>query len=765
MAVHENSNLIAVIGGKGGVGKSVFAANLAYAFLKEMKAKTLLIDCDPKSCGDQNFITGIRPTKTVMDLANFSGAITAQSINSLVTTHPSGMAYIGAVLGPDQTFNVQIDLLRKQIYSVSQHFKYIIIDLGSQFDAVQAGIIEDATAILVVTTPEVLVVNQTRRLMNELLSASVPADFIQLVLNKVNRSGLDANAIAQSLRRPVLSAIPQDDQTAATALQRSTPFVIGTPASPMSAAYHEVVRKLTGGVLQKLKSATKPKLTVVVKDSGDGGKSAESALPSMMDPKAGKQKRKRAIGPLTLLKMQVHDGLIREMKMKGDDLTKFEGDPVKARELKNRTQRVISELCDRLSPGLSRDDRSKVIKETLDEALGLGPLEELLADPAVTEIMVNGCDMIYVEKSGKLTLSEIRFTSNQQLRNVIERIVAPLGRRIDERTPYVDARLPDGSRVNAIIEPLSIDGPAVTIRKFPTERVTYKDYVDRFSSMTAPMMDFLRICVEEGKNIIISGGTGSGKTTLLNVLSSFIPSNERIVTVEDAAELQMKQDHVVRLETRPANIEGSGEVSIRDLIKNSLRMRPDRIVVGECRDGAALDMLSAMNTGHDGSMTTVHANTPREAISRLETLCMMAGMELPAKAIREQIAGAVDLIVQISRMSDGTRKIMSITEVVGMQGDTVTLQEVFRFKEEGFDKNRKVIGQFQALGLIPTFIEEFEARGISIPRNLFMTSETAKKKPSVSAGPRAPNIPRLNVGGPTNPALGPKKTGTGGSGT
>lgn len=760
MAIHESSHLIAVIGGKGGVGKSVFAANLAFAFLKEMKQKTLLIDCDPKSCGDQNFITGIRPTKTVMDLASFSGAVTSQSVSGLVAAHPSGMNFIGAVMGPDQLFNVQVDLLRKQIAAISQFYKYVVIDLGSELGPVQTGIIEDATAIMVVTTPEVLVVNQTRRLVNDLLAMSVPADFMQVILNKMNRSGLDQNAISQSLRRPILAGIPQDDLTAVQALQRSAPFVVSNPSSPASAAYHDIVRRLTGGVLQKLKALSKPKISSLQKElpgaaGGSAAAAKEAGMPSMLDPKSRKNAgRKRGISPLTLLKMQVHSGLIKEMDLK-KDIMNIDGDPVKARDLKNRTQRVISQLTDRLSPGLSREDRTKVIKETLDEALGLGPLEELLADPTVTEIMVNGCDMIYVEKSGKLTLSTVTFTSNQQLRNVIERIVSPLGRRIDERTPYVDARLPDGSRVNAIIEPLAIDGPALTIRKFPQERITDRDYVERFGSMTRPMMDFLKICVEQGLNIVISGGTGSGKTTLLNVMSSFIPANERIVTVEDAAELQLKQEHVVRLETRPANLEGTGEVSIRDLIKNSLRMRPDRIVVGECRDGAALDMLAAMNTGHDGSMTTVHANTPREAIARLETLCLMAGMDLPAKAIREQIAGAVNLIIQISRLSDGSRKLMSITEVVGMQGDTVTLQEIFRFKEEGFDKNRKIVGQFQALGLIPTFIEEFEQKGVIIPRNLFMTSEQTTKKPTHSSGPAAPNIPRIGVS--------KKPTGTGGN--
>lgn len=765
MAIHESSHLIVVIGGKGGVGKSVFAANLAHAFIKEMKAKTLLIDCDPRSCGDQNFITGIRPTKTVMDLANFNSAMTPQAVNGLVAQHPSGLHFIGAVMGPDQVFNVQVDLLRKQIQAMSQHYKYIIVDVGSELEAVQTGLIEDATAILVVTTPEVLVINQTRRLMNDLMAMSVPADFLQICLNKVNRNGLDANAISASLRRPIIGSIPQDDAAATMALQRSIPAVIGAPQSPMSGAYHELVRKLTGGILQKLKTASKPKVTSIAKESQGGGpaKDDNAGLPSMMDPKnANRGRKKKEIGPLTLLKMQVHSGLIKEMDLKSD-VMKVDGDPVKARELKNKTQRTISDLTDRLSPGLSREDRARVIKETLDEALGLGPLEELLADPNVTEIMVNGSDMIYVEKSGKLTLTNVTFTSNLQLRNVIERIVSPLGRRIDERSPLVDARLPDGSRVNAIIEPLSIDGPAVTIRKFPSKRITDSDYVDRFGAMTRPMMDFLRVCVEQGLNIIISGGTGSGKTTLLNVLSGFVPADERIVTVEDAAELQLKQEHVVRLETRPANLEGVGEITIRDLIKNALRMRPNRIIVGECRDGAALDMLAAMNTGHDGSMTTVHANTPREAVARLETLCLMAGMDLPAKAIREQVAGAVDLIVQISRLSDHSRKCISIAEVVGMQGETVTLQEVFRFKEEGFDKNRKVVGQFQASGLIPTFIEEFEQKGVNVPRNLFLTSEASVQKPKhTSTGPK-PVIPKIGGAAPAAPGVPPKKTGTGGN--
>ncbi len=740
--IQENCHLIVVMGGKGGVGKSVFAANLAAAFLSEMRAPTLLIDLDSRSCGDQNIITGLRPLKTINEVAQFSGAMTPQAVATLVTKHASGLGYIGAVQSPDQVLTVSPELLKKQLFGLSQNFKFIIVDCGTEIGPAQLAVIEDCSALLVVTTPEVLVINQTRRILNDLQSATVPQELFQIVLNKTGKNGLDPKAIEQTLRRPLIGSIPQDDATAYAALSRSAPFVFSSPQTPLALAHFDVARKLTGGILQRLKTLSRPKNLAAA--------APVAAVTGAVEKGSPLKKKERGLNAVTLLKMQIHSELIKEMDLK-KDMSSIQGDSSKEKELRTKTQRVISNLIDRLGQGLPREERSQVIKQVLDESLGLGPLEDLLADPTVTEIMVNGCDKIYVEKSGKLTLSTVVFTSNLQLRNVIERIVTPLGRRIDEKTPYVDARLADGSRVNAVIEPLSIDGPAVTIRKFPSSRITPDDYI-RYQSITKPMVDFLKICVEQGLNVIISGGTGSGKTTLLNVLSGFIPVNERIITVEDAAELQLKQEHIVRLETRPANMEGTGEITIRDLIRNSLRMRPDRIVVGECRDGAALDMLAAMNTGHDGSMTTVHANTPREAIARLETLCMMAGMDLPARAIREQIAGAVDLIIQISRMSDGSRKIISITEVVGMQAETVTLQEVFRFKEEGFDKNRKIIGQFQAMGLIPTFIEKFEQRGVAIPRNLFISGGGAEAAPEKAASTPATTVrPRLGVTTPLKP--------------
>jgi len=744
MAVNPGCFIIGVSGGKGGMGKSVFAANLAVAFTLEMKQPTLLIDLDGQSCGDQNFLLGFRDVRTLSDLTNFAGSITQQSLGSIVTPHASGLHFIAAVRDRNENLNVNPETLGKQLDGLSNVYRFIILDLGNQLQATQMLGIEKSTVLLLVTAPEALAINQTMRMMGDLLAANLPTDVMQIIVNKAGPAGLQPAAIGQTLRKTPLGVIPQDDATVLGSVARSTPFIVSAPKSAISTAHFEVVRRLTGGVLQQLKSASKPQLKFAkdapkVEVASSGGPRAK--IPKNVDPR-------------TALKLTVHNELLKAMDLK-KGVADTQGDPDKEAELRKKTNTVIASIVDKESSGLGRDERAQIIKEVLDEALGLGPLEDLLSDPSVTEIMVCGHEKIYIEKNGLVQLSPVHFTSNFHLRKVIERIVAPLGRQINESVPYVDARLKDGSRVNAVIEPLAIDGPAVTIRKFRKKPVSPETYVNEWNASTANMMEFLRICVANKMNVIISGGTGSGKTTLLNTLSGFIPSNERIVTIEDAAELQLKQEHVVRLETRPANMEGEGAVTIRDLVKNSLRMRPDRIVVGECRDGAALDMLQAMSTGHDGSMTTVHANNPKEAVGRLETLCMMAGMELPARAIREQISNAVNIIVQIQRLSDGSRKLISVAEVQGMQGEVVTQQEVFRFVEKGFDKNRKIVGEFQATGLIPKCIEKFEKRGLIIPKQLFANSP--------NMGTAAANAPAASAPRPAGSApapAAPRPTGT-----
>ncbi len=392
-------------------------------------------------------------------------------------------------------------------------------------------------------------------------------------------------------------------------------------------------------------------------------------------------------------------------------------DVTKVGEVRRTIQELFEQVLAEEKIVLTRPEKHRLFEQISAEILGFGPLQDLLEDETITEVMVNGAKNIYIEREGRIERVPVAFESDDHVMRIIDRIVAPLGRRIDESSPYVDARLPDGSRVNAIIPPISLVGPTLTIRKFSKIPITVEQLVE-FGSTTPEALQFLKACVEARINVVISGGTGSGKTTLLNILSGFIPSDERIVTIENAAELQLRQEHVVTLESRPPNIEGRGEVTIRQLVINSLRMRPDRIVVGEIRDEAALDMLQAMNTGHDGSMTTLHSNSPRDTLARLETMTLMAGMELPVRAIREQVASAIDLIVHQDRMRDGTRKIVNITEVTGMEGNVITTTDLFIFEQLGYDEGR-IVGNLRPTGLRPKFMERIEASGIHLPATIF----------------------------------------------
>jgi pilus assembly protein CpaF len=411
------------------------------------------------------------------------------------------------------------------------------------------------------------------------------------------------------------------------------------------------------------------------------------------------------------LKSRVHHKLIEKL-----DLSTI--DTIPQDQLRGQVRLALEAIIAGETLPLSRADREKLIEEVVHETLGLGPIEPLLADPTVSDILVNGHDQVYVERFGKLELTGVKFKDDNHVRQIIDRIVAAVGRRVDESSPMVDARLPDGSRVNAIIPPLSIDGPVLSIRRFGANPLTANDLLT-FESMTPAMLELLKGVVKAKLNVLISGGTGAGKTTLLNVLSGFVPGEERVVTIEDAAELQLQQEHIVRLETRPPNIEGRGRITQRDLVRNALRMRPDRIIVGEVRGDEALDMLQAMNTGHDGSLTTIHANTPRDALSRVETMVLMAGLELPEKAIREQIASALNVVVQIARLTDGRRKVTNVAEIVGMEGNVVTMQDIFVFERLGVSEDGTVLGRFRATGIRPKFAERLFVAGVHLPPGIF----------------------------------------------
>jgi pilus assembly protein CpaF len=714
-------HIVTFIGAKGGVGKSQVAANFAFAHAQETRSKVLLLDFDQRASGDQNFITGMKSKKTVRDLANFTGAIEPRSLMPFVTTHPANVNYIGMPTDPNESDSINAEALGKVLKAFPNIYPLTVIDGGSDLTPLALKALEYSTAIFIVVTPDILALNQTKRLYSDLVTMMFPKDMLLLIANQ-NQKGhpVTPEVIGKSIGKPVFTSIPKDDQTCVAALNQKKPAVITQKNSAFTKGLLEFSRKLVQkSVLKTLAKLNKPKEVKSLK-----GKDAPSEA-------AG-------INKWVDLKSRIHKALVEELDFKKTD----NNDPKAQLILKEQTKKKVVEILgkeDTKSVLTSREEMNQMVKEILDEALGLGPLEDLLSDKECSEIMVVGPDKIFYEYAGKIKKSKVTFTNDRQVLNVIERIVAPIGRRIDEKTPYVDARLTDGSRVHAIIRPCALDGCTITIRKFPENRLTYKDLV-KYDSLNQNMADFLKIAVEGHRNIVVSGGTGSGKTTLVNILGSFIQANERIITCEDSAELDFPQDHVVRLETRPPSLEGDGEIDIRCLVKQTLRMRPDRIVVGECRGGETLDMLQAMGTGHDGSMTTVHSNNPRESIGRLETLVQYAGAGLSPKAIREMIANSVHLIIQASRLDDGSRRITHITEVGGMQGDVLILQDIFVYSQKGFNKEGKIEGEHMATGFIPKFIETLEKKGYKVPRGLFSNNDDVKKPGgSGSSGNGAPS--------------------------
>ncbi len=694
---------ISVFSVKGGGGASLIAANLAVSIRRETRASVALLDVSYPIPGSIALYLGLSHAKAVTDVVPLLDRMQPTLLKSYVTNHASGIAVIPAAKDALHEKMLTPQKLARVADLLVRAYDYVVIDLASTLSEDVVPILDLSELICLVLSPDVGSVAQGRQSVTYLQSHHFSRDAMRLVLNRYSaKMPFPPETIEESVGLPIALYLPLDEELMEQSIAMADPFVSSSPRHPVSKALDAFSQQLVGELQSRPRRAKQPRLLA-------------DASPEVEEVRESKE-RTDAIRDV---KIRIHRRLIDEIDFKKADI-ELAKDRKKKSELRSKTEvKIVSLLDEEAKEMTDRDLRKRLVKEILDEALGLGPLEDLLRDPDVSEIMVNGIDHVFVERKGKLTLTEHKFLTEDQLRAVIERIVNPLGRRIDEKSPMVDARLEDGSRVNAIIPPLAIDGPSVTIRKFAKTPLKVPDLI-RFGSFTTQMAQFFEAAVLARQNIVISGGTGSGKTTLLNVLSSFVPEDERIVTIEDSAELQLPQEHVVRLESRPPNIEGEGAITIRDLVRNALRMRPDRIVVGECRAGEALDMLQAMNTGHDGSLTTVHANTPRDALSRLETLCLMAGLDLPARAIREQIASAIDLVFQQSRLSDGSRRVTHISEITGREGEVFTIADIFLFKQTGITPEGKVQGQFAPTGVIPKFIEGLSRRGIKVPREIFL---------------------------------------------
>ena len=675
---------VLVIGVKGGSGATTLCVDLARA-ARRLKREVTIVDAD---------LSGRRHVAELIDGIRSLNANRGASIYAVARV--DDIDVIELVDKYADSFALRASELEELAMRVAHDENMVLIDAPRPFESQVYPFASRASRVLLVMEPDHLGSASSRTMIRDLVRFGVPLSAMWLVVNeRQGRAEIAVRELEKILGVAVSADIPRKSERRAydRAIEVLLKKLYESPAEPALANLQRTVS--SNGVST---NGAQPQGETHAGDSA----AADSAMSSAF--KEAEDRRSR-------IRVEISEQMVGRVDLVAASRGHSDGE--KINQLRNTIDKILDELLE------SRDDladltlahRAEIKQQIIDEQLGLGPLEELMRDSAVSEVMVNGPKRIYVERGGKLTLSTRTFNDERHLRLVIERIVAPLGRRIDEASPMVDARLPDGSRVNAIIEPLALRGSSLTIRRFGKRRLTIEDLV-RFESIPREAVGFLRAIVESRLNVVVSGGTGTGKTTFLNILSNFIPETDRIVTIEDAAELLLNQDHVVSLEARPSNIEGRGAVSIRDLVKNSLRMRPDRIVVGECRGGEALDMLQAMNTGHDGSLTTLHANTPRDALSRLETLVLMAGFDLPIKAIREQIASAVDVIVQIERMRDGSRKCTSVTEVVGMEGDIVTLQEILNYHPSGLDDAGKVTGRFNFTGVQPHHMSRFEESGV-----------------------------------------------------
>ncbi|MFH1939859.1 MAG: ATPase, T2SS/T4P/T4SS family [bacterium] len=713
------AKIIVLFSTKGGVGKTLISTNIAFA-ISEQKKKVLLIDADVDAVGDAARILDLEQGRSLADAMYLLKKNKEFKINEFIRRHPEGLDFIPAAGKVRQISQFDSDLIKPVFDLFRDNYDYIVIDGGRAFSQSLVRLFEEANLLLLIVTPDILSVYQTKWALDTLQSLFFPLKMIKIIVNRAESlASISLNELKTNLPCEIILNIPSQGEIAMLSINKKTPLVKSFPRSKIASGLREFAKNTLNKKEIFLEHKEIEEIKIDIKERLQGlGKQKTTAFGDIFQESHFIDKKEE--DEMIILKQKMHKRLIEELDLRRIEISAF-SDSAKIDTLKEKAQKLLADFLAEETNALvgSVQVRQKLIGEMIDEVLGLGPLEDFLRDPQITDIMVNNKNEVYIEKGGKVELTSKRFVSNDQVRTIIERIIAPLGRHIDESIPMVDARLPDGSRVNAIIPPLSLSGPTLTIRKFRKERFKLEELID-IGTLDKRMGEFLKGCVSARKNIIVSGGTGSGKTSLLNILSSFIPDDERIITIEDAAELKLEQTHWVRLESRPASIEGRGDISIRELFRNSLRMRPDRIVIGECRGVETLDMLQAMNTGHDGSMTTVHANSTQDVLSRLDSLILISGLELPIRAIKEMIASAVDLIVHTARLSDGSRKVVQITEVVGLLDELhVNLKDIFIFQRKGIDNEKRVIGDFKPTGYIPVFFEDLAVRGINISKDIF----------------------------------------------
>jgi len=705
---------------KGGVGKTFIAVNTATA-LAMAKQKVLLLELNFQSGHDIDKMLRVPCPYGLVNLA--PSLLTADNpdiIKKAVSSHQSGLNFLPAILDINQITHFEPPVLNAFFKLASQIYDHIIIDAPRAFSEALITVFENSNLIILVATPDTLSIEKLKWCLGIFNEMGLPPQMLKLVLNRAaSRVGLNWEKVQEHLSLDILAKIPSDGRTVGMSLNNGVPCVANLPKSEVSKSLTALAQELM-----------KEELFTTAQDVDRAQLSGSISSPGTIWKKLGvkKQQTENSQSIVTQeedkeieLRKEIQQSLIVVMDV--DHVSpETLADKEQAAELRMKATTIVDGLLKERDPRLARNEDARMIlaKDIVSEAFGLGALEEYLDDSEISDIMVNSQKQIFIEKRGKLTRTDAKFTSEGQMRSIIDRIISPLGRRIDESTPMVDARLQDGSRFNAIIPPLSLTGPVITIRKFGRERPTVDDLLTKFNSLDQHMRDFLESCVIGRKNIIVSGGTGSGKTTLLNIISTFIPDKERIVTIEDAAELRINKRHWIQLESRPPNVEGKGRIPIRTLFLNSLHMRPDRIIVGECRGSEILDMLQAMNTGHDGSMTTLHANSTKDVLVRMSSMILLAGVDLPIRAINEMISTALDVIVHVNRFADGTRKIVAISEVTGLTEDHyLDMKDIYRFNQTGKDADGTITGDYTATGYIPKCFEEFKISGIPISEEMF----------------------------------------------